>query len=206
MYTTLYQVNPAPHWATYIVYYLKKGHQSTDLPRHRKKAIKVEAKSFTLKQEQLYKRGRDGNFWICVNENQYLDVLQNAHAIIARGHFFGETTAKKILWSRLCWPTMFNDSMEYVKRYDACKLPVASNNMPLCPLMATRAFAKWGLDFFGPIKPLSHRTHTHYIIVATDYLTKLWVEAKAMMHNTQGPHPNFSMQIYLQDLGYLLRL
>ena len=97
--------------------------------------------------------------------------------------FFGETTAKKILWSGLWWPTMFSDSMEYVKHCDTCqreKPPVASDNMPR-PLMP-RAFAKWGLDFVGPIKPLSHQTHAQYIIVASDYLTKL-VEAKATTHN-----------------------
>ena len=37
--------------------------------------------------------------------------------------------------------------------------------------MTARAFAKWGIDFVGPIKPASRHTQ------ATDYLTK-WVEAK----------------------------
>ena len=41
-----------------------------------------------------------------------------------------------------------------------------------------RAFAKWGIDFVGPIDPLAYRTQDQYIIVATNYLTK-WVEARA---------------------------
>ena len=45
-----------------------------------------------------------------------------------------------------------------------------------------RAFAKWGINFVGPIKPPSRHTHAEYIIVATDYLTK-WVEAKATVKN-----------------------
>ena len=39
--------------------------------------------------------------------------------------------------------------------------------MPLHPLMGARAFAKWGLDFVGPIDPPAYRTQAQYIIVAT---------------------------------------
>ena len=54
--------------------------------------------------------------------------------------------------------------------------------MPLRPMMGARAFAKWGIDFVGPIQPPAHKTHAQYIIVATYYLTK-WVEAKATVKN-----------------------
>ena len=48
--------------------------------------------------------------------------------------------------------------------------------------MDARAFAKWEVDFVGPIDPPSHKTHAQYIIVATNYVTK-WVEAKATQNN-----------------------
>ena len=54
--------------------------------------------------------------------------------------------------------------------------------MPLQRMMGASAFAKWGIDFVGPIYPEAVHTHTEYIIVATDYVTK-WVEAKATIKN-----------------------
>ena len=54
--------------------------------------------------------------------------------------------------------------------------------MPLRPMMGARAFAKWGIDFVGPIKPPTRSSHAEYIIVAMDYLTK-WAKAKATIRN-----------------------
>ncbi|MCO5614587.1 hypothetical protein L7F22_068870 [Adiantum nelumboides] len=88
------------------------------------------------------------------------------------------------------------DMVEFVKRSDDCqrtKVPFKREDMPLRPMMGTRAFAKWGIDFgkpisplakwgidfVKPISPLAYRTHAQYVIVAIDYLTK-WTEAKAM--------------------------
>ena len=60
--------------------------------------------------------------------------------------------------------------------------PICKDNMLLQPMMGARDFAKWGINFVGPINPPTHRTRAQYIIVATDYLTK-WVEAKATPKN-----------------------
>ena len=57
------------------------------------------------------------------------------------------------------------------------------DNMPVCPLMGSKAFAKWGIDFVGPIDPPFYKTQLQYIIVAIiDYLIK-WIEAKETRHN-----------------------
>jgi hypothetical protein len=45
--------------------------------------------------------------------------------------------------------------------------------------LTLQAFAKWYIDFVGPINPPGKCTGERYIITVTEYLTK-WVEASAV--------------------------
>jgi transposase InsO family protein len=51
--------------------------------------------------------------------------------------------------------------------------------MSLAPQLILQAFAKWAIDFVGPINPLGKHTRARYIITATKYLTR-WVKARAV--------------------------
>ena len=180
---TFYVVMATPHWAEYIKDYLQG--KSLDLPRWRKKTVAQEATDYELIGDQLYKRGRDQVLRLCVPKEKYMDILKHAHAGITGGHFSAETTAKTIMWSGLWWPTLHLDAELLVARCEECqrvKPPRAMDSMPLRPIMSARAFAKWGIDFVGPIKPPARGSGAQYMIVATDYLTK-WVEAKATTKN-----------------------
>ena len=176
---------PSQNGVTILWSILRSGTVSDSMPKHCKKALEIDAKSYTFLGEQLYKRGKDGNLCLCVCEHEYIPILSQAHEGIGSGHFSGETTAKNIVWSGLWWPMLYHDAQEFVKRCEQCqwsKTPTMYDNMPLWPMMSTRAFAKWGIDFVGPIKPPARGSHAEYIIVAMDYLTK-WVEAKATVKN-----------------------
>jgi hypothetical protein len=48
---------------------------------------------------------------------------------------------------------------------------------------------KWGIDFIGPISPVSSQKK-RYIILATDYATK-WVEARATQKNDAQTSASF---------------
>ena len=71
--------------------------------------------------------------------------------------------------------------------------------------MATKAFAKWEIDFVGPIKPLLKQLHAEYIIVAMDYLTK-WAEAKAIVKNDARTIAKFLYEHVLTRYGLLIEI
>ncbi|MCO5575728.1 hypothetical protein L7F22_029531 [Adiantum nelumboides] len=150
----------------------------------RVKAITKETEDYVLIEDNLYRRGKDGQLRMCATEEGYVPILQQAHFGQAGGHFFAEKMAKSILYAGIWWPTLFMDVEEFIKRCDDCqrtKTPRGRDDMPLRSMMGARAFAKWGIDFVGPC-PLAYKSHAQYIIVAPNYLTK-WVEAKATTKN-----------------------
>ena len=107
------------------------------------------------------------------------------HARIGLGNFFRRSIAKQIIYSRLWWSALHRDVEEFVKRCDVCqqsRVPNKLDNMQIHPILSTRAFSKWGIDYVGLIKPLAKATHAQYIIVAIDYLTK-WMEVKTTIRN-----------------------
>ena len=72
--------------------------------------------------------------------------------------------------------------------------------MPLRPMMEARAFAKWGIDFVGPIDPPAMRTYAQYIIMATNYVTK-WVEIKATQNNDSYTTSKFLFEYIFMRYG-----
>ena len=142
-------------------------------------------------------------------KEKYILVLKHAHAGVAGGHFFVDIIARTIMWSRLWWTTLHMDAKIYVAQCEECqrsKSPRAQDDlMPLRPIMSARAFAKWGIDFVGPIKPPAKGSGAQYIIVATDYLTK-WVEVKATPRNDARTMAKFLFEDIFTKYGLPLEI
>lgn len=72
--------------------------------------------------------------------------------------------------------------------------------MPIYPVLPLQPFAKWGLDFIGPIKSKARQTSCEYILVATNYCTK-WPEAKALRKNYAAEVAKFLYQNVMTRFG-----
>ena len=83
--------------------------------KQRRKAIETKSMDFTIIGTQLYKRGKDRLLRLRANKKEYFPILAQAHVGIASGHFFANITAKSILILGIWWPTLFQDTMAYVK-------------------------------------------------------------------------------------------
>ena len=182
--------------------------EDLNLPKHRLRAIAQEAQDHQMMGEQLYKHGKDQVLCICVPKEKYIPILKHAHAGVAGGHFSANITVRTIMWLGLWWPTLHMDAEIYVARCEECqrtKPPRAQDQMPLRPIMSARAFAKWGIDFVGPIKPPAKGSGAQYIIVATDYLTK-WVEAKTTPRNDALTSAKFLFEDIFTRYGLTLEI
>jgi hypothetical protein len=94
------------------------------------------------------------------------------------GHHLWRTTTYKILRAGYFWPSLFTDVFSKIRSCIKChkfsgKLQLKS--FPLKPLVASRPFQQWGIDFIGEIHPASNGQHI-WILTVTDYFTK-WIEA-----------------------------
>lgn len=98
---------------------------------------------------------------------------------------------------------MAKDTYLHTKARDVCQRvgqPTDRERMPIYPILPLQPFAKWGLDFVGPIKPKAHPSNCEYIIVATDYFTK-WPEAKALRTNSAAEVARFLYQNIMTRFG-----
>ena len=76
--------------------------------------------------------------------------------------------------------------------------PVQIDVMPLKPQVLIEPFEIWGLDFVGPIMPMSRKKK--YILVCTNYVTK-WVEAKSLYQDNEQSVVDFLFEEFFTRFG-----
>jgi hypothetical protein len=135
--------------------------------------IAHKSRNYSMIGNQLYFQGRDGVLRRTIGKRDTSRLLYEFHDGFCGGHFAGRITAEKILQAGYYWPTLFKDAHDYCKSCDVCQAYAQRSTVsgPLHPIPPLGPFEKWGIDLMGPL-PMTRRGH-RFIVVATDYLTKL---------------------------------
>ena len=82
--------------------------------------------------------------------------MSEAHAGVARGHYAGKATVRKILQAGLWWPTIHMDTKSFCKCCDIFKRtrkPSHRNDMSLAQQITLQAFNQSEINFVGMISP-----------------------------------------------------
>jgi hypothetical protein len=115
---------------------------------------------------------------ICLNPQEAQRTMIDFHDNLCGGHHFWRTIAYKILRVGYFWPNLFTNVCENIRACVKCQNFVGKQQFkyfPLKPVMVSKPFQQWGLDFIGEIHPASSGQH-RCILTATYYLTK-WIES-----------------------------
>ena len=156
----------------------------------------------------LYKKGQDEILQRCIFQSEVDTILEGCHVDSCGGHFASDSTARKALMAGYWWPNMYFDAHHFVQRCDACQRigqSIGTSTMPLVPILAQAPFEKWGINFVGPIAPASKNGQKHYILVATDYVTK-WAEAVATKTDNANTVATFLYENIITRFGCLKEL
>ena len=117
------------------------------------------------------------------------------------------STVERIRAAGYWWHHLHRDVKQFVQGCDPCQRignPATRNHWPLTPIIPLAPFEKWGIDFIGPIFPVS-KNKSKYIILATDYATK-WVEARATRRNDAQTAAMFLFEQICMRFGHPLEL
>ncbi|KAL3697673.1 hypothetical protein R1sor_011749 [Riccia sorocarpa] len=161
--------------------YLKTLQCPEDLDPQQKAVFVHKMGPYELKNGILFKMSPDEELRRCLESYEVGGVIESLHSEASGGHYAMKNTVKKILAAGYWWPMMFKDTQEYIRRCDACQRigkPTATTQWPLTPILPLAPFEKWGIDFVGPIQPVTRYTRKTYILVATACVTRM-VEAEA---------------------------
>lgn len=118
----------------------------------------------------------------CISRAESTRILEECHASTCGDHYSGETTTHKIVRAGYYWLSLFKDAYVFVRGCDKCQRAAGKLRnapLPLNPVFLERPFAKWALDFVGPISPTSSGRHA-YILTITYYFMK-WAEASLLI-------------------------
>jgi len=114
---TLLMVSAAYPWYANIINYMVSGYMALGVDK--KKLIK-ESQVHLWDDPYLYKVYQDGVLRRCVSMEEAVQIVEKCHEAEYGGHYGTFRTHAKIWQSGFYWPTMYQDTQDFIKRCETC--------------------------------------------------------------------------------------
>ncbi|GKF58672.1 reverse transcriptase domain-containing protein, partial [Tanacetum coccineum] len=108
-----------------------------------------ELKHYFWEEPYLFKVCPDGMIRRCVYSSETCKILDECHYGPTGGHYGPSTTAKKVFYAGLYWPTIFKEANTLVQNCDACQHSGSlsrRDEMPQNSIQVSEIFDIWGID------------------------------------------------------------
>ena len=163
----LLKVMDSSPWYANIVNYMVSGYVP---PGENRRKLQVKSQRHLWDDPYLYYVCSDGLLRRCVLAVEGLQIIERCHATPYGGHYGVFHTHAKIWQCGFFWPTMYEDTKEFIQRCRKCQLQggiTSRNAMPLHYNLQIEIFDVWGIDFMGPFQKSQD---CEYILIAIDYV------------------------------------
>ncbi|XP_034599553.2 uncharacterized protein [Setaria viridis] len=141
--------DPPTDWRAPYLEYLIHDALPTDKTEARR--ITRRAKSFTIIDQELYKRSHTGILQRCIPIEQGKALIQDIHAGACGHHAAPRTLVGNAFRQGFYWPTAVADATQVVRTCEGCQFFARQTHLPAQALQTipiTWPFAVWGLDLF----------------------------------------------------------
>ena len=141
--------------------------------------------------DEFYKRGFSQPYLRCVEEEETKYVLEEVHRGICDDHMRAKSLVRKIIRACYFWPTMQQDTVDFVKKCDNCQRYGNVQRVPgekMTTITSRWPFAQWGIDIMGSLP--QGKKQVKFLLITIDYFTK-WVEVEALATITKAKVRSF---------------
>ena len=146
----LFKVTKSDPWFVNIVNFMVAGY----VPLGEKKMkLTYESCLHIWDEPYLFRVCSDGLLRRCVLVEEGINIIERCHSSPYGGHYGAFRTHSKIWQSGFFWPTMYEDTKDFIRRCGACQRHGNINSrdaMPLTNNLQIELFDVWGIDYMGP--------------------------------------------------------
>nr|XP_051211570.1 uncharacterized protein LOC127329063 [Lolium perenne] len=140
-------------WTEPYIIYLER--QLLPMDETKARTLVRRCKSFTIINNELYKRRVSGVFQRCIPADEGRKILRDIHAGDCGHHAGAHSIVAKAFRHGFYWPTAHEDAVDLVRACAGCQKYASQSHMSgsaLKTIPLTWLFAVWGMDMVGKFK------------------------------------------------------